>query len=364
MSAAKPNDIAATPRYAKLRAAILERIQSGQYAPGTRLPAEPEIAKEFGVSRMTANRAILSLVDDGWLNRKRKAGTFVAESTLSRRPVLAIEIPERQLTDEYFHRLYWELQRRITSRGGTVQIVEIPAKERVSTLRAHDADPMIFLGPAKTMHQDLRDLARTGTRLLVIGSNITGDGIIAIDSDNILGGALACSHLYELGHRNIGFVGAYPDDTNTVDRLRGFRAALQTRGIPFRQDRAVMCATMMENDKKAQAQLIKLLESPNRPTALFAAGAYIAMSVIGVASSIGLRVPHDLSIVGYDDPPFVSRLLTPLTTVSQPLEAMAALAADLVLHRINDSLQDYTTFEPTLIVRGTTAVPHTPGESK
>lgn len=340
---------------------LLERIQSGEYKPGTPLPTEPEIAEEFGMSRMTANKAILSLVQDGWLYRRKRAGTFVAENaggTLARRPTLTIPWPEQTLEDDYFQGLYWSLNSHLVSAGISLRIVPMPDQDRVATLSGCDADPLILLGAPRTLHTDLLEIARMGTRILLLGTNLTGYGIMAIDSDNLLGAGIAVGHLAELGHRRFGFIGAWPDDTNTIDRERGYRTALQSHGYAYQPERSIVCQSgLFERDHRALEMVRAMLQAPDRPTAVFAAGSNIAMELMSLAADLGLGIPNDLSIVGYDDPPFASRLIPPLTTIRQPLSEMAAFAADLILHPRSRPCEDYTLFDPQLVVRGTTSPP-------
>lgn len=349
------------PRYRQLRAALLERIREGSYLPGTRIPTEPEIADEFSVSRMTANRAILSLVSDGWLHRKKKSGTFVVDGqgvSVGRlaRPVVAIRDPERTLEDDYFQGLYWALNAGITSHGGSLLTVPLQETDLVAHLQSFDADPLILFGPKRSFHNNLLELARNGTRILLLGTTLQGFGMIAIDSDNLLGPALAVGHLTDLGHRDIAFFGAYPDDANTVDRLRGYKAAMGARGFLNLPDRVVISSQgLLERDPPALEAALRMLKSPDRPSAVFAAGSHLALETVSLARSLSLRVPEDLSIVGYDDPPFASRAIPPLTTIRQPLAEMATFAADLVYSFDATATRTYNLFDPILVLRGTTA---------
>jgi DNA-binding LacI/PurR family transcriptional regulator len=314
---------------------------------------------------MTANRAILSLVSDGWLYRRKKAGTFVVEpqedSGWTARPVLAIREPERTLEDDYFQGLYWALHTRITAKGGSLLVVPLPEANSVEHLGSFGADPLILLGPSRFLHDDLLEVARNGTRVLLLGTTLQGFGIVSIDSDNLLGPALAVSHLADLGHREIAFFGAYPQDANTADRLRGFRVSLEARGFEYRQDRIVVSAEgLLERDPDALREAVRLLRSGDRPTAILAAGSHLAVETVTLARSLHLRVPEDLSVIGYDDPPFVSRATPPLTTIRQPLAEMATFAADLIYSPGGMAPPTYSLFDPSLVLRGTTSKPSNP----
>ncbi len=356
-------DRSSMPLYQQLKAHLLAQIQGGQYQPGDRLPAEPQLAERFGVSRMTANKAILELVSEGVLSRRKRYGTFVADprAAINRefRPVVAVDESIIALEDEYFQGLFWALHDELAAHNVALQSVRVGAVERAEHYAGLNANPLITVGPPKTMLNGLLEHARTGARVLLLGAAWQGFGIVAIDSDNVLGSAIAVQHLVSLGHRRIAFVGAYPDDSNTIDRVRGFKGALASLGYPYDERLTIVSPKLLADDPTATAALEGLLVGRNACTGVFAAGSHIAMEVISICRNLGLRVPEDVSVIGYDDPPFAQRSFPALTTIRQPLEAMVRAAADLVMQPTwtEPSKGQYLVFDPVLVVRGTTAKP-------
>lgn len=346
------------PRHVALRRDLMDRIDGGEYGPGDRIPPELKIAELFGVSRMTANKAILSLVADGRLVRHKRRGTFVAETTpTAKRPVVVVDQLPLAMEDDYFQGLFWSLQRELAANGVGLQTVGMATADRAQQFAGLGADPLVLIGPNKTLLADILEAASRGTRIVVLGASWQGPGITAVDSDNMLGAAYAVNHLADLGHRSIGFLGAFPNASNTVDRFRGFKTAIAARGLPFRSYHAVVSGVYLDRDPGGRHALELMLSRPDRPTALFAAGGHLPFDAIGVARSLGLNVPDDLSIVGYDDPPFASRCSPPLTTVRQPFAQMAAEAARIVLNApgAGRAFPPYQAFEPELVVRASTA---------
>ena len=137
------------------------------------------------------------------------------------------------------------------------------------------------------------------------------------------------SHLLELGHQRIGFIKGAPNQTASAERLAGFRSAL-------RKDPGAS-ATIVQGHftfPSGLAAAERLLDSANPPTAIFASNDDMAAAVVSVAHRRGLDVPQDVSVVGFDDTAVATTLWPTLTTVRQPVSAMAAAGFDLLLREI------------------------------
>jgi LacI family xylobiose transport system transcriptional regulator len=150
----------------------------------------------------------------------------------------------------------------------------------------------------------------------------------SVGSANWSGGLTATRHLLELGHRRIAMITGPEDVMCALARLDGFRSAMGTRGVPVREDWVRFGDFDTAGGRAAAAGLFA---GDDRPTAVFAGNDLMALGVIEVAAEHGLRVPQDLSVVGYDDRDFAVLSRPRLTTVHQPLKKMAAAAARMVL---------------------------------
>jgi LacI family transcriptional regulator len=177
-----------------------------------------------------------------------------------------------------------------------------------------------------------------------------------VESDSFGGALLAMRYLIELGHRRIAFVAGRPDLRSSTLRDAGYRRALEEAGIPF--DSSLVRAGLYEQDA-ARETAVELLSSANRPTAVFAANDLSAIATIQTAAELGLDVPGDLSVVGFDDVPEAARLNPPLTTVRQPMQRIGASAAEMLIALMNGEVPDRTHMMlPTrLVPRATTAPP-------
>lgn len=153
----------------------------------------------------------------------------------------------------------------------------------------------------------------------------------AVGATNQRGGYAATRYLIELGHRRIGFVTGTIDLRCSTDRLAGYRAALAEFGLPF-DSSLVQEGDFMQPDGFRAGRA--LVEMPERPTAIFASNDVMAIGVMEAAREHGLRIPDDISIIGFDDIPQASHVHPGLTTIRQPLEHMGRLATRMLLQLI------------------------------
>ncbi len=138
-------------------------------------------------------------------------------------------------------------------------------------------------------------------------------------------------YLLKLGHRRIGFIVGHPDHGSSHDRLAGYRSALDRHQIAF-DPRLVEPGRFDYESGYSCAR--NLLSSNPRPTAIFASNDPMAMGVLSAAHEIGLDVPRELSVAGFDDSPFARLAWPPLTTVRQPIREVARLATEVLMQRL------------------------------
>jgi LacI family xylobiose transport system transcriptional regulator len=152
----------------------------------------------------------------------------------------------------------------------------------------------------------------------------------SVGAANWFGGVMATEHLIGLGHQAIGVITGPPDMLSSRARLAGYRTALSEAGIP---DRPELVAAGDYHKPLAVRQTDALLDLADPPTAIFALNDVQAFGVYEAAARRGMRIPTDLSVVGFDDLEISELADPPLTTVRQPLREMAEMAVALVLDR-------------------------------
>ena len=177
-----------------------------------------------------------------------------------------------------------------------------------------------------------------------------------IESDSFGGARHATEYLLGLGHRRIGFLAGRPDLRSSSLRDAGYRRALEAAGAPF--DPSLVAVGRYEQETVREAAM-RLLARPDRPTAVFAANDLSAITLIEIAIELGLDVPGDLSVIGFDDIPEASQFSPALTTVRQPMQRLGSEAVGLLTALMAGETPERTHIGlPTkLIRRGTTAPP-------
>jgi LacI family xylobiose transport system transcriptional regulator len=183
-----------------------------------------------------------------------------------------------------------------------------------------------------------------------------GGDVPSVGATNWQGGLAATRHLLELGHRRIGVIGGPSSMMCSRARIDGYRAALETAGVAF--DPALVRSGNFHHEAGRDAGL-ELLRLPDPPTAVFAGNDLQALGLYEAARELGLRIPEDLSVIGFDDLPIARWVGPPLTTVRQPLTEMAEAAARLVLDlgRGRRPSTDRVELATSLVARSSTAPP-------
>ncbi len=176
---------------------------------------------------------------------------------------------------------------------------------------------------------------------------------LSVQADNWTGGVIATRHLLALDHRRIGIITGPEEMMCSKARLDGYTSALAEQGITADPE------LITEGDfttSGGYAQAVSLLEHPHRPTAIFAGSDLQAMGVYEAARQLGLRIPEDLSVVGFDDVQTASYLGPALTTVRQPLQDMARTSVRMLAEALttNDVLQPHVILPTSLVVRNST----------
>jgi DNA-binding LacI/PurR family transcriptional regulator len=217
---------------------------------------------------------------------------------------------------------------------------------------AHRTDGLLVLSLVPP-DQEVRRLHTEGIPCVLVDAR--HDALPSVVIDDVAGGELATRYLVELGHRRIAFIGDKPPDPfrfiSSRDRTIGYERALAAVSIPVRRE-YVREGTQSRHVARSIAE--ELLRLPERPTAIFAASDVQALGVLEAARGLGIRVPEELSVVGFDDIEIASYV--GLTTVRQPLFASGRRGAELLLQSLAGETPavQVETLPLDLVVRGTT----------
>lgn len=225
--------------------------------------------------------------------------------------------------------------------------------ERISLLISRRVDGIIILTGLLPEKQILG--FAQAVPIAVVGRRLASDNVFSVAVDNVAGGHLATRHLVDLGHRRIAHLAGPETHVDAIDRLKGYRSALKEAGIEA--DPKLIVSAGFEASGGLLA-VNALIEAQRPFSAIFAANDESAYGAQLGLYRRGIRVPEDVSLVGYDDLPGSGYRTPPLTTVSQPLFEMGRRAADALLEMLQGRKPQSETGEVRLVVRETTHWAH------
>lgn len=336
--------------YEQLLVHFRTQILNGTLSAGEKLPSEPDIVEEFGVSRGTVRQALGILVNEGLVERVHGSGTYVRE----------LPVSPSSVEHSYTNGIVRNQVGLVLSRQDDQFNMEILiGVEQGARSRGYQ---VTFTYGEENINQQSRNIARllenniAGLIIFPVGKNAEQEGIttliardipfVLVDryfpdlntdwviADNESGGYRATEHLLILGHHRIGFTYGGPASslqvTSIRDRWLGYRRALEHYGLAY-DERLVF-----QRNQKADAlqEYEKYLQVTERPNAVFAVNDLEALALMKAAQRLGMRVPQELALVGFDDLSFSEHLAPPLTTIYQPRKDLGLRAINLLLDRI------------------------------
>lgn len=216
----------------------------------------------------------------------------------------------------------------------------------IDMLRSRRVDGIIVL-TGRLNDQALKAYAKS-LPFVVTGRAIKGPGLFALNFDNFKGGLLATRHLIELGHQHIAFIAGDPEHPDAMERLQGYQAALKEAGLVF--DPALVIPGQYHEESGLLA-VDTLLATGKRFTAIFAANDQMAVGAALGLHRHGLRVPHDVSLIGFDDLPASLYSVPPLSSIHHPAYEIGRQAASAMLQLVSGKKPDLAVSEPVLVAR-------------
>jgi LacI family transcriptional regulator len=224
-------------------------------------------------------------------------------------------------------------------------------KDAIEFLISRNCDALIMHAEALS-DEYLLELNQSKLPVALVNRQVEGLPEACTSLDNEKGGYLATRHLLELGHKDIAYISGPTDKCDASLRLEGHRRALSEAGLPI-NPQLIFNGDYSEEDGKIG--LLELMARDVPFTALVCANDWMASGAISCARDLGMSLPHDLSVVGFDDVVFAHHVFPRLTTVSNPIAEMAEMSAKYILNKVYgqaNNVQLY--FEPSLVVREST----------
>jgi DNA-binding LacI/PurR family transcriptional regulator len=273
-------------------------------------------------------------------------------------PTMLLGAIVRDITDVFFASAIDALSIEARARGyslvlGTARAETDEALALTAVLEARHCDAIVLLGDLRDEPRLVEDLRRARIPVVALWHGSDAAPFLSVSVDNRAGIRDALDHLHALGHRRVAFCG-----NETLLDVHERRAAFEERAAELGLETAPELVRHTDNTTAGgEAALAELLALPRPPTAVLAATDVIAIGVIHAAYERGVRVPADLSVVGFDDVPLAAAVVPGLTTVQMPVAAMVGAAVERVIDGDAGDAPAPGPFRPSLVVRASSGPP-------
>lgn len=321
-----------------------------------------DVAREAGTSASTASRALSGRGYVAPHVRKRLLATAdrlgyvpnLSARTLKQRTSRVVGVVVSDLGNQFYAALAAGIEQELREAGYQMLLLgdnsdvgeELTGVRTFMAMRA----PGVIMTPASNTAADL--LVARGTPVVEVDRRLATSSCDAVVIDNERGARDATTHLLVAGHRRVGLLVADTNWTSDAGRLQGYRDAHERAGMDV--DEALVLRVGF-HAQDVELRIARLLDEA-QPTAIFAANNLLAEQAWHVLRRRGLRLPDDVSLVGFDDVPWMGMVSPGITVVAQPTEQLGRRAAELLLRRLADPACETLVeqLEPRLVVRGST----------
>ena len=335
------------PKYLQLKRIITSYLEQEAYEVDQKIPTELELTERFQVSRGTVRQALGELVDEGVIYKKHCLGTFFSgkRSNEGRAQSGLIGVITPVMSNYIYPQVIKGIHDVLAQSGRNLVVtdLECDAKERFSRLErmlTRGLDGVIFEPHSGSERfQDTREFALLKSLtipVVVMGWIFENSGLSCVSLDDLEGGFRATTYLIEHGHRRIACI--YPSNHEPgILRYRGYRKALETHNIPcdsrFEKSSQSMTTQIYPHPAYLLTQDLLALRD-ERPTAIFFFYDYAALQGCAAIRDAGLRIPDEMSVIGYDDSFLATMADVPLTSVVHPKYEIGKWAAEMLLKQL------------------------------
>ncbi|MBB5785332.1 LacI family DNA-binding transcriptional regulator [Nonomuraea jabiensis] len=331
--------------------------------PKRRLPVMADVAKEAGVSHQTVSR-VLNDHPNVRADTRARVEEAITRLGYRRNLVARALVTKRSRTlgvVSFDTTLYgpastiYGIEQAARTAGYFVSIVSLKSIDAASVRDAIDylaeqgVDGVVVVAPQRSAGRALENLPTGMPAVAVEGTHSADVSVVCIDQ--VQGARLATRHLLELGHETVWHVSGAPDWLETEGRIEGWRAALQEAGRPVPEPLAG------DWSPRAGYEAGKSLAAMEGVTAVFAGNDQMALGVLRALSEAGVRVPDQISVVGFDDIPESEFFSPPLTTVRQDFDVVGRHCIEVLLRQIDAGPTAYERLvvPPSFVVRSSTS---------
>ena len=327
------------PLYAQVQEILSNFILEKGLTDGTEFPTEAQLCEVFQVSRITTKRALDELVREGLIRRVKGVGNFIAAPTEnvtpSRNYGLIADSSFDLFSNNFYSKVFQGIYESVTDEGGSLVFALsdrniIDPDSLPIMLRGRGISGLLVLGALSEQALSLIRDQRIPTVLV----DDDRPGFNRVITDNVHGAEVAVRYLIQKGHRRIGLLTS-DRTTSFRQRTQGFIRAMKQAELSSQPEWIKSVAGFAQEAGYPEFEEILSLPPEMRPTALFAVNDHFAMNGVRAAEGLGLRVPEDISIMGFDDTPYAAMSKPHLTTIRVQTRRMGELAVT-TLRRVMD----------------------------
>ncbi|MEC0239003.1 GntR family transcriptional regulator [Paenibacillus dokdonensis] len=341
------------PLYVVIMEDLKEKILSGEYKEEQQLPTEVELAEQSGVSRITSKRALIELEREGLIYRKRGSGSYVKKQEQrgsqgemganTSTPIISMILPYMATSELDFIKGATDY---LDTKGYYLSIHNSnwsKEREREFLLRIpKNGSNGIILYPISTISNIdvLNVLYWNDYPLVMIDQYVESLPVTSVVSDNFNGGYMIAKQLIALGHERIAFISSIAIEfrSSVRDRYQGYCKALRDHGLPVDPELTIVDfyreADMDTSNMFYKNMISRIMELG--VTAIQAEHDHLAVDLLRSALEMGIQVPGQLSIAGFDDHMISSLVEVPLTTIAQDYSEIGRKAAELIVSQIEE----------------------------
>lgn len=348
------------PLYMKIMEYLKKKIIEREILPDEKLPTEQELAELFNVSRITSKRALVELEREGLIYRVRGSGSFVSPESDEKgtlhidSKLVAMVLPFASTmgrimdtirgATEYLSRQGYYLSVHSTGRDVKKE------KEMIEELVDKNIAGIIYYPLSDKYNLDLiNNLYLDKYPIVTIDKMFESVPISYVISDNFSAGHRATEYLIDNGHQKIGYISgvAIEDVVSVRQRYFGYCRALKKNDIPI--DNSIIKLGIGKNlgfsklNDETRKEIINIIKNYRKKgvTAIYTENDYVAINIIRICKDIGITVPGQLSIIGFDNIEMADNISVPLTTLEQDFEQIGKKASEIIVKSLRQHQYDY-----------------------
>ncbi|WP_186578546.1 GntR family transcriptional regulator [Aquibacillus kalidii] len=340
--------MAQEPKYKKIKNKIKSEILEGLIAPNQKISSESMMMERFNVSRHTVRLAVGELVSEGWLHREQGSGTYSTDianfqdKNHTIHSQKSIAVMTTYISEYIFPTIIRGAESYLSEKGYNVSIFNTnndhDQEKRVleSILSGHYQGIIIEPTRSASRNPNLNyyiSLEKQGIPYVMINAKYDELDPYSVVVDDERGGYIQAEYLIKQGHREI--IGIYKsDDAQGQKRLKGYIKAHRNYGVPLNPKNIVTFTTETERDKPIKDVRLLLSSTRDRPTAIACYNDQLLIYLLDIFRENNIKVPEDISVIGYDDTILAEISEVKLTSISHPKSELGSVAARMIVDLI------------------------------